>query len=80
MLHWSSDRKIIVFCRTVTQNWVMLIGLSPFRIPVRSPVRFSVDRLRVAVKRMLNDVPNSKRNGKAIETYRNQVVAKWSKG
>ena len=27
-----------------------------------------MDRLRVAVKRMLNDVPNSKRNGKAIET------------
>jgi len=29
-------------------------------------VEFSVDRLRVAVKRMLNDVPNSKRNGKGL--------------
>ena len=27
--------------------------------------RFSAERLQVAVKRMLNDVPNSKRNGKA---------------
>ncbi|CAK9022306.1 Uncharacterized protein C05D11.1 [Durusdinium trenchii] len=29
-------------------------------------VEFSVDRLQVALKRMLNDVPNSKRNGKGL--------------
>lgn len=29
-------------------------------------VEFSVERLRVAVKRMLNDVPNRKRNGKGL--------------
>ena len=29
-------------------------------------LRFSVERLRVAVKRMLNDVPNRKRKGKAV--------------